>query len=271
MAIPTGRPRDHYEVPLWMYKIVRDVLDDAKYYPLGLEVIREEILVRLSETQDCPFKSDFISVQFLTDLRSSLNHPQDCRRPWPYYRANDESSSEESLSDDSLPDPATAQQSQNETVWETKQHQEASDDEADDSASAVSMTSFHSAQETTTLNEPGTAPVLSSHAVDVPNFVASSDSEGEVRRLDFLQAFFQFLEVQLEHLKLVSESRKRRKARERARGKTGRTAQEHEEMPGVGKDNEESSTQQAEAAENPQLTNTALKTAKDRRMNWTTS
>jgi hypothetical protein len=91
-------------------------------------------------------------------------------------------------------------------------------DEAEDSASDVSMTSFHSAQETTTLN-------------------------------DFLQAYFQFLEVQLEHLKLVSESRKRRKARERARRKTRRTAQEHEQMPGAGKDNEESGTHQTEAAE----------------------
>jgi hypothetical protein len=185
MAIPTGRPRGQQEVPLWMYNIAKDVIEDPSYAQLPVDVIRQEIRERLSERPDWPSKLHLISLQFVTNLRSSLTHPNFCRRPRQCYRVDDDTSSSEV-------------------------------EEVDDSASAVSMTSFHAPQETTTSNELGAAAGSSPHAVHIPTFVTSPGSEGETRRFEFLHVFCQFLEVQLDHLKLLSESRKHQKAPKKA-------------------------------------------------------
>jgi hypothetical protein len=172
-----------------MYNIAKDVIEDPSYAQLSVEVVRQEILERLSERPDWPSKLHLISLQFVTNLRSSLTHPNFCRRPRQCYRVDGDTSSSP---------------------------EEEEEEEVDDSASVVSMTSFHSPQETTTSNEPAAATGSSPHAVHIPAFATSPGSEGETRRFEFLHVFCQFLEVQLEHLKLLSQSRKHQKARKKA-------------------------------------------------------
>jgi hypothetical protein len=135
----------------------------------------------------------------------------------------------------------------------------------ENSTSDVSTaSSFCSAPEFTSLTDLGIVPPPSSpDAVHVPTFVASSDPGAEARHLRFLQALGRFLAVQLEHLKLVYESRRyqkkaRKKAQKKARKKVKRTPLEDEEdMPDAGDGNGACRAPQTEAAETPGPSNTA--------------
>jgi hypothetical protein len=232
MVIPMTRHRDHYELPLWMFKVARDVLQDATWYSLGLEAVRGEILERLSDNHDYAPDPDFMSLQFLTDLRSSLNHPVDARRPWSYPRADDESSEETSLSsDNSSPGPTVEQQGQMETALGTAEQQECPRQGEDDSASDFSMASFHSAQEQTGSNksrgEDTSKEANSAWSSNSSQATAqlpsgspgSSDSGLSDRHFKFLSVTYEYLKLQLELLKLQSESRKLQKAKKKAQKK----------------------------------------------------
>jgi hypothetical protein len=232
VVIPMGRPRDRYELPLWMFTVIRDVIQDANWFRVGLDAVREEILERLSENRNYdsePWR-DFISLQFVTDFGSSLNHPNDTRRPWSYPRGNNESdessdSSEETSSDDAQPSPSTRRQDPQKGAPATKKQQQSPGQEKDGSASDVSMTSFHSAQEHIDSNEPGCGKEN--------NGEGTADSDDD-RHFKYLRTKCQFLGLQVDHLKLVSKSRKRqkaknaKKAKKKAPKKPGITAQGEE-------------------------------------------
>jgi hypothetical protein len=106
--------------------------------------------------------------------------------------------------------------------------------------------SFCSAQEFTNLTDLGIVPPPPSlDAVHVPTFVASSGPGAGARHLRFLQALGQFLAVQLEHLKLVYESRgyqkkARKRGQKKARKKATRaTLDDEEDTPDAGDGNGE--------------------------------
>jgi hypothetical protein len=272
VVIPMARHRDRYELPLFMFRVARDVIEDPTWFPLGLAAVREEILKRLSTNQDYVPDPDFMSLQFLADLRSSLHHPVDARRPWSYPRGIDESSSDQgSSSNDSWPCLEVGRKDENETAQETQEQQDSPDQEEDDSVSNASMTSFHSAQEHTGSDESRCEEenneTASAHSSNSPQATGklpldspgSSDSEVSNRHFKLLKANYEFSKLQIKLLKLQSVSRKFQKVKEKAQKKLRRTAQP--EKAGCQTDEAASaklqaSKSQAHQNQNPEPSNT---------------
>ena len=138
VVIPTAQRGRRHEVRLNpVFQVAKDVVEDATWYPLGLEAVRAEILDRLCNEPSYLPDRDVISLDFLSDLRSSLQHPDYLRRPWAYNKFEDEPSS--SSSDDSHETPSdTERQGQNE---DASGHDESPSPEEDASASQASEVS----------------------------------------------------------------------------------------------------------------------------------
>ena len=138
VVIPTAQRGRRYEVPLDpVFRVARDVIEDATWYRLGMEAVRAEILDRLNNEPSYLPDRDVISLEFLGDLRSSLQHPDYLRRPWAYNKFEAEPSSSSS-SDDSDQASDTERQGQNEAI---SGHEESPSQEEYASASQASEVS----------------------------------------------------------------------------------------------------------------------------------
>jgi hypothetical protein len=197
VVIPTALRGRRHELPLTVFRVARDVIEDTTWLSQGLDAVRSEILDRLHDDPNCLPDPDLISVAFLADLRSSLHHQHYSLRPWSYPKWEDEpesSTDSSSSSDDSPSDPGTGRQDRNETVPGTEDQQNSSNQGEDDSASQPSEPFFCSASSS----------------------IASSDSDVSHRRYKFLVATWKYLGLQLELLKLLFASGKRQNAKEKA-------------------------------------------------------
>lgn len=239
VVIPTALRGRRHELPLTVFRVARDVIEDTTWLSQGLDAVRSEILDRLYNNLNYLPDPDLISVAFLDDLRSSLHHRHYSLRPWSYPKWEDEpesSTDPSSSSDDSPSSPDTGLQDQNETIPETEDQQNLSNQE-DDSASQSSEPSFCSVQESDNLDESGddedsdnSAPTRAPNAFQtagqgIPSSIASSDSDVSHRHYKLLVATWKYLGLQLELLKLLFVSRKHQNAKEKVQEKPPRLAQ----------------------------------------------
>jgi hypothetical protein len=233
VVIPTTPRGRRHELPLTVFRVARDVIEDTTWLSQGLDAVRSEILNRLYNDPNCLPDPDLISVAFLADLRSSLHHPHYSLRPWSYPKWEDEPESSidpSSSSDDSLSGPDTGRQDRNEAVPENEDQQNLSNQGEGDSASQPSELSFCSAEESDNPYEPGDdedsdnsvsrSPNAFQPAVQgISSSIASSDSEVSHRNYKFLVATWKYLGLQLELLKLLFASRKHRNAKKKVQEK----------------------------------------------------
>jgi hypothetical protein len=228
VVIPTALRGRRHELPLTVFRVARDVIEDTTWQSQGLDAVRSEILDRLYDDPNCLSDPDLISVAFLADLRSSLHHRHYSLRPWSYPKWEDEpesSTDPSSSSDDSPSGPDTRRQDRNETVPETRHQQNSSNKGEDDSASQTSEPSFRSAQESDNPDGSGSdedsdnpastrSPnTLQTASQGIPSSIASSDSDVSHRHYKFLVATWKYLGLQLELLQSLFASRKHSNAK----------------------------------------------------------
>jgi hypothetical protein len=238
VVIPTALRGRRHELPLTVFRVARDVIEDTTWLSQGLDAVRSEILDRLYNDPNYLPDPDLISTAFLADLRSSLHHRHYSLRPWSYPKWEDEpesSTDSSSSSDDSPSGPDTGRKDRNETIPETEDQQNSSNQE-DDSVSQSSEPSFCSVQESDNLDESGddedsdnSASTRSSNAFQtagqgIPRSIASSDSDVSHRHYKFLVITWKYLGLQLELLKLIFASRKHQNAK-KAQEEASRLAQ----------------------------------------------
>jgi hypothetical protein len=227
VVIPTALKGRRHELPLTVFRVARDVIEDTIWLSQGLDAVRSETLDRLHNDLNYLPDPDLISVTFLADLKSSLHHRHYSLRPWSYPKWEDEpesSTDSSSSSDDSPSVPNTGRQDRNKTIPETDDRQISSNQESD-SASQSSEPSFYSVQESNSLDESGdnedsynSASTRSSNTLQtagqgIPRSIASSDSNVSHRHYKFLVATWKYLGLQLELLKLLFAPRKHQNAK----------------------------------------------------------
>ena len=239
VVIPTALRGRRHELPLTVFRVARDVIEDTTWLSQGLDAVRSEILDRLYNDPNYLPDPDLISVAFLADLRSSLHHRHYSLRPWSYPKWEDEpesSTDSSSSSDDSPSGPDTGRQDRNKTIPETEDQQNSSNQE-DDSVPQSSEPSFCSVQESDNLDESGddedsdnsasTGPPNASQTASqgIPSSISSSGSDVSNRHYKFLVATWKYLGLQLELLKLLFASEKHQNAEKKAQEKPLRLAQ----------------------------------------------
>lgn len=171
VVIPTALRGRRHELPLTVFRVARDVIEDTTWLSQGLDAVRSEILDRLYNNLNYLPDPDLISVAFLDDLRSSLHHRHYSLRPWSYPKWEDEpesSTDPSSSSDDSPSSPDTGLQDQNETIPETEYQQNLSNQE-DDSASQSSEPSSPQFKRATTSMSQETMKIATTlHQQELP-------------------------------------------------------------------------------------------------------
>jgi hypothetical protein len=233
VVIPTALRGRRHELPLTVFRVARDVIEDTTWLSQGLDAVRGEILDRLHNDPNYLPDPDLISNAFLADLRSSLQHQHYSLRPWSYPKWEDEpgsSTDPSSSSDDSPSDPDAGRQDRGETIPETEDQQNSCNQE-DDSVSQSSEPSFYSVQESDNVDESGdredsdnsastrSPNVFQIAGQGIPSSIASSDSNVNHQRYKFLVATWKYLGLQLELLKLLFASRKHQNAKKKAQEK----------------------------------------------------
>ena len=230
VVIPTAQRGRRYEFPLHpVFRIARLVIEDEAWIQMDRGAVREEIIARLENEPDYdPSDGDIISLDFVSDLRSSLQHPDYLRRPWAYNKWDDDDASSTSASsdeDDSQPPLDITPKDQAETVSETALCQG-----EDDTGSQASIAYFHSAQEGGSLGEsdgeedycsenvstrsPNT-PQSADRASPTPSSIKSSESNESDHQVKLLQATWESLKLQFELLKQQVEPKDRERGEKR--------------------------------------------------------
>ena len=266
VVIPTALQVCRHELPLTVFRVARDVIEDTTWLSQGLDAVRSEILDRLYNDPNYLPDPDLISVAFLADLRSSLHHQHYLLRPWSYPKWEDEpesSTDPSSSSDDSPSGPDTGRQDRNEAIPETEDQQNSSSQE-DESASQSSEHSFYSAQESDSSGESGddedsdnSASTRSPNAFQtasqgIPSSIASLDSNVSHRRYKFLVATWKYLGLQLELLELLFASKKHQNAKKKAQEKPPGLAQPRPARSETSQANEQARTQSLDCEPNTQ-------------------